>query len=67
MSINTHCLFAFSALLALAANACSSNPAHTARAGSAPIQCAGGVIQSEADSARFAGCSAVVGDLQVAN
>jgi hypothetical protein len=54
-------------LLALSANACSANGARVARTNAAPLSCAGGVIQTESDAARFAGCTTVNGDLQIAN
>jgi Receptor L domain len=65
MSFNTRCLFALTTLLALSANACSTSPERVARSGAAPVQCAGGVIQTESDAARYQGCSAVAGDLRI--
>ncbi len=66
MSLNTQCLFALTTLIALAANACSVHSARVARISSAPLQCAGGMIQNDADLARFEGCSAISGDLTIA-
>jgi hypothetical protein len=65
MSFHTQCLFALTALLALTANACSTSSGRLARSGATPLQCAGGVIQTESDAARYRGCSAVVGDLKI--
>ena len=67
MSFNTRYLFALTTLLALAANACSGSTPRIARASAAPVQCAGGVIQSADDAARYAGCTAVAGNLAIAN
>ncbi len=67
MSTKAHCLFALTALLALSANACSASTARVARSSEAPVQCPGGVIHDDADLAHFAGCTAVVGDLQIAS
>jgi hypothetical protein len=67
MFFNTRCLFALTTLLALSANACSTHTASVARAAAAPLSCAGGIIQTESDAARFVGCTSVNGDLQIAN
>jgi Receptor L domain len=67
MFFNTRCLFALTALLALSANACSASSTRLARTGAEPLSCAGGVIQTADDAARFAGCTTINGDLQIAN
>ncbi|HEY1535256.1 MAG TPA: hypothetical protein VGF76_14615 [Polyangiaceae bacterium] len=65
MFFNTRCLFTLTALLALSANACSATGARLARTNAQPASCAGGVIQTADDAARFAGCTTVNGDLQI--
>lgn len=67
MTLNQGCLFALTTLLALAANACSASTARLARLGEAPVQCAGGVIQTADAAARLAGCTSIDGDLEIAN
>src|SRR5450432_3924225 len=67
MTSNSGCLFALTTLLALAANACSASTARVARLNEAPAQCAGGVINTADDAARFAGCTSIKGDLEIAN
>jgi hypothetical protein len=53
------------ALLALAANACSARDARPALALSVPVECAGGTIQTDDDAARYATCESIVGDLRI--
>src|ERR1700690_299875 len=65
MFINTRCLFALTALLALSANACSASGARLARTGAQPISCAGGGVQTAGDAAPFAGCTTGNSELQV--
>jgi hypothetical protein len=65
MFFNTRCVLALTALLALSANACSASSAPVARTSAGPFSCAGGVIQTADDAARFAGCTTIDGDLQI--
>jgi len=61
----THTAAFLTTLLALAANACSAHDARPAAAATAAVACQGGVVQSDADAARFEGCASVVGDLRI--
>jgi hypothetical protein len=61
----THTAAFLTTILALAANACSAHDARPAAAASAAVACEGGVVKSDADAARFEGCTAVVGDLSI--
>jgi hypothetical protein len=61
----THTAAFLTTVLALAANACSAHDARPAGAATAAMACEGGVVQSDADAARFEGCGSVVGDLRI--
>jgi len=66
MFSNTRCLFALTAVLALAVSACSSTPARPVQTQGAAVACVGGVIRSAEEAARYTGCTTVTGDLQIA-
>jgi hypothetical protein len=53
------------AVIALAANACSAPEARPAAAAGSNLECQGGLVQNESDAARYAGCESVVGDLRI--
>src|SRR4051812_32142338 len=61
----THTAAFLTTILALAANACSAHDARPALASMAAVQCAGGVVHSDDEAARFDGCTSVVGDLYI--
>ena len=65
MFSSTRCLAYLTTILAVAAGACSAPEARPALAAAAPVECAGGSVQSAADAARYAGCEAIVGDLRI--
>lgn len=66
MFSKTRSLSYLTTVLAVAASAaCSAPEARPALSASASLECQGGVVRSEADAARFAGCETVVGDLEI--
>jgi len=65
MTFKMKTLVRLTAVLALSMNACSANPARSARVSMPARECPGGVVQSANDAARFTGCTAVAGDLRV--
>ncbi len=65
MSNNNRFALITSALLALAANACSTGAVRPVAMAAAPVECAGGTIRTEDDAARYTDCDAVIGDLRI--
>jgi hypothetical protein len=65
MFSSTRCLAVVTALLALAANACSARDARPVLAANVPVECAGGTIRNADDAARYAACETIVGDLRI--
>jgi hypothetical protein len=67
MFCSTRSVAYLTAVLALAANACSARDARPVLAVSAPVECLGGTVKSDDDAARYAGCETVVGDLRISS
>ena len=66
MSFITRSTTIVTAVLALAANACSGSVARPVESASlSPVVCAGGTVHDSADAAEYAGCDVVKGDLRV--
>ena len=63
--IKTQMAAVLTAVLAMAASACSATEARPAVGATAALACAGGTVRNDDDAARFEGCESVAGDLHI--